>query len=169
MIKSLFTVSLLCLGAAVSAQTPAIVGKVAEVQGVVTISNGLTVGTAVPGTVITEGNRFVTASAGAARLTMDNGCVINLKPNESLVIDSRLSCRELLASIQSVGTQSAAVAVGGGAGLGKGLAGVGGLLLAGAVANSTSNNSSGTPVGGGGTTPIGGGGGGIPVVPISGQ
>ena len=81
--KSLFAASLLCAGAAF-AQAPAVLGKVANVEGVVTISDGVTVGTAVPGTVITQGNRFVTASSGAARLTMDNGCIINLKPNESL-------------------------------------------------------------------------------------
>ena len=108
--KSLFAASLLCAGAA-SAQAPGVLGKVANVEGVVTISDGVTVGTAVPGTVITQGNRFVTASSGAARLTMDNGCVINLKPNESLLIDSKLSCRELIASVQAVGSNAAAAGV----------------------------------------------------------
>ena len=138
MIKRLFTAGLLCAGAAVFAQGPEVLGKVTEVQGVVTISDGVTISTAVLGTVITEGNQFVTASSGAARLTMDNGCVIRLKPNESLIINGMKSCRALIASIQSVGSNLAAATVGegaasgGGVGLGAGFAaGAGAILSAG--------------------------------------
>lgn len=154
MIKRLFTVGLLCAGTAVLAQT--VLGRVAEVQGVVTISDGVTVGTATPGSVIMGGTRFVTASSGAARLTMENGCVISLKPNESLTVGSGMSCQELLAAVQPV-AGAPVVAGGGGAGLGPVLAG-GALLAAAGLAG-----------GGGGTGAAPGGGGGIPVTPISGQ
>lgn len=132
MIRSLLAASLLCLGTAALAQAPQItLGKVAEVQGVVTVSDGVTVGTAVPGTVITDGNRFVTASAGAARLTLDNGCVINLKPNESLTINSKLSCRDLVASVRAVGSQTVLAGTGFS---GNTLLAAGSLLGAGLVA-----------------------------------
>lgn len=164
MIKFLITAGLFCVGTAVWAQTPPpeVIGKVTKVQGVVTISDGVTVRTAVLGTVITEGNRFVTASSGAARLTMDNGCVINLKPKQSLVINGKGTCRELIALIQPVGGDLGAAAVGEGTGeWGTGLAIGGGVLLAVGLAGGGSSS----PATGGG----GGGGGGIPVVPISGQ
>jgi hypothetical protein len=165
MIKRLFTVSLLCLGASAFAQTPgaigtqkpAAIGKVADVEGVVTVSDGVTVNTAVRGRVIIEGNRFVTASSGTVHLSMDNGCDIKLKPNESLLVESGRSCAALWALIQPVGGNVAAAGVGAGAGLGRGLLAGGGLLLAAGLANN-GGSSGGTP------TP-GGGGGGIPVVP----
>jgi hypothetical protein len=160
MIKRLFFASLLCLGAAAGAEN-AVLGKVAEVQGIVTVSDGATMSTAIPGTVITDGNRVVTATSGAARLTMDNGCVINLKPNESLTIKGGLSCRELLAAVQSVASNTAGAAVGGGAGGG----GLGAGLAAGAVLAAGLAGGGGGSGGGSGT----GGGGAIPVVPISGQ
>jgi hypothetical protein len=169
--KRLFTASLLCLGAAAGAQTN-VLGKVADVQGIVTISDGATMSTAVPGTLITDGNRVVTATSGAARLTMDNGCVINLKPNESLTIKGGISCRDLLAAIQSVGSNPALAAAagggGGGVGMGTGLAVGAGALLAAGLAGGGGGGSS-SPNGGGTGGGTGGGGGGIPVVPISGQ
>ena len=164
MIKRTFAASLLCLGAVVSAQT--ILGKVTQVEGVVTISDGATVSTAVPGTAITGGLRFLTATSGAARLTMDNGCVISLKPNQSLTIGSNMSCRELLAAVQPV--PSAPVVAGGTpggvfTGSGGGALGVGGIMVAAGIANRAVGKSNET------NATTGGQGGGIPVVPISGQ
>lgn len=155
MLKRLVTASLLCVAASAFAQAPAILGKVVEVKGVVTISDGVTVGTVVPGTVFRKGNQFVTASSGEAWLKFDKGCDIRLKPNESLLIDDDRSCAALIALIQPVGGNVAVAGVGG-AGLGAGLVGAGALLAAGLSA-------------GGGGTAGGGQGGGIPVVPISGQ
>jgi hypothetical protein len=154
MFKRLVTASLLCTVAGAFAQAPAVVGKVVEVQGVVTVSDGVTVATVVPGTVFSNGNQFVTASSGSARLTLDNGCDIRLKPNESIVIDGKKTCPALLALIQPLGGNLAAAGVGGtGTGLAAGLLGAATLLAAGQS-------------GGGGAA---GGGGGFPVVPISGQ
>ncbi|MEJ6021326.1 hypothetical protein [Ramlibacter sp. PS4R-6] len=84
------------------AQSPAALGKVAEVEGVVTVSDGATLTTAKPGTVIQSGDRFLTASSGAARLTFENGCVVSLKPNETLTVSSNMTCQELLAAVQPV-------------------------------------------------------------------
>lgn len=154
MFKRLVTASLLCTVAGAFAQAPAVVGKVVEVQGVVTVSDGVTVATVVPGTVFSNGNQFVTASSGSARLALDNGCDIRLKPNESIVIDGKKTCPALLALIQPLGGNLAAAGVGGtGTGLAAGLLGAATLLAAGQS-------------GGGGAA---GGGGGVPVVPISGQ
>lgn len=156
MFKRLLTASLLCTVAGAFAQAPAVVGKVVEVQGVVTVSDGVTVATVVPGTVFSDGNQFVTASSGSARLTLDNGCDIRLKPNESIVIDGKKTCPALIALIQPLGGNLAAAGVGGG-GMNLGMLGAA-TLLAGVLASGGS--------GGGGAA---GGGGGIPVVPISGQ
>lgn len=157
MFKRLVTSSLLCAAAGAFAQAPDILGKVVEVQGVVTISNGVTVATVVRGTTFSEGNQFVTASSGSARLTLDNGCDIRLKPNETLVIDGKKSCPALIALIQPVGGNVAAAGVGGGGiGLGAGLLGAGTLLAAGLA-------------GGGGGGGGGEGGGGPVLPPISGQ
>jgi hypothetical protein len=166
---------LMLMGAAASAQTPQTLGTVADVQGIVTVSNGTTVGTAVRGTVISQGNHFVTASAGAARLTMDNGCVIHLKPNQSLRIDSRLSCEQLIASIQPV----AGAPVTASAGVTPGALAVGAALTAVVVGDRLGRG--GQPAAGAGTgtpdpgsggspgTPDPGGGGVLPNPDISGR
>lgn len=156
MIKRLFAVSLLCLGSAVCAQT--VVGKVVEVKGIVTVSDGVTVGTAVPGTPVAQGNRFVTASSGFAKLSIDNGCDITLQPNQALTIGSDRSCKALLAAVQPV-TGAPALAgapllfasnLGAGAGAGTG------LLIGGTIAAV-------------GLVEVRGGAGPIPTLPISGQ
>jgi hypothetical protein len=169
MFKHLFTATVLCAGVAAFAQSqPQPIGKVAEVEGVVTVSNGVTVATAVLGSPVIEGTRYVTAASGSTLLRMDRGCDIRLKPNESLLIDGNRDCAALLALVQPVGANLAAVVIPGAAlpaaagtagstGVAAGVLGAGGALAAGLIAGNS----------GGSAAP--GGGGGIPVPPISGQ
>jgi hypothetical protein len=162
--NKVLAVGLLVLVTAASAQTSQSLGTVTEVQGVVTVNNGITVGIAARGTAITQGNHFVTASAGAARLTMDNGCVIHLKPNQSLRIDSRISCAELIASVQPV----AGVPVTGTAGVPAGALGAGVALTAVAV-DATLRRGDKPDAGGRTGPPDGGGGGVLPTPDLSGR
>ncbi|ROZ66184.1 hypothetical protein [Ramlibacter sp. WS9] len=174
MFKHLFTATVLCAGVAAFAQSqPQAIGKVAEVEGVVTVSNGVTVATAVLGSPVIEGTRYVTAASGSTLLRMDRGCDIRLKPNESLLIDGNRDCAALLALVQPVGANLAAVVIPGAAlpaagttvagtagstGVAAGVLGAGGALAAGLIAGNS-----------GGSAAAPGGGGGIPVPPISGQ
>jgi hypothetical protein len=85
------------------AQAPSPLGAVAEVNGLVTMSVGSQVGTVAPGTPVVEGARFVSSSSGAAELKFQDGCVVRLKPNESLVIaPGNTPCPERIASIVPV-------------------------------------------------------------------
>jgi hypothetical protein len=131
-------------------------GRVTEARGVVTVSDGATVGLAEKGTPFFDGTRFVSSPSGNAELTLDNGCVVRLKPNESIVIRDKINCEELLALVQGV-PGAPVVAGAGGSNLGV-YAAVGAVLL-------LASNGGGS----GGSSNNGGGGGVIPVPPISGQ
>lgn len=176
MFKQLFTATVLCAGVATFAQSqPQAIGKVAEVEGVVTVSNGVTVATAVLGSPVVEGTRYVTAASGSTLLRMDRGCDIRLKPNESLLIDGNRDCAALLALVQPVGANLAAVvipgtALPGAAGTAGSTGAAAGALGAGAVlAVILNTGNSGGGAGGGGGVPVPpGGGSGIPVPPVSG-
>jgi hypothetical protein len=155
--KSIAVLPLLGAAALAFAQAPETLGKVTDIRGIVTVSDGRTVGVAQRGTEFFDGTRFVSSPSGNAELTLDNGCVVRLKANESIVIRGRISCEELIALIQSV--PGAPVVAG--AGVSGGLAAVA-LLGAGVLAADTMPRSRST-----GTN--GGGGGNIPVPPVSGQ
>lgn len=158
----LSTLALLGTTALAFAQGPGVdpLGRVTQARGVVTVSDGNTVGLAQRGTPFFEGTRFVSSPSGTAELTLDNGCVIRMKPNESIVIRDKISCDELLALLQPV-PGAPVVAAAGGADIGT-LAAIGGVLLL--AGGSRSGSSSATPSP---TTP--GDGGVIPVPPVSGQ
>ena len=97
------------------AQAPAAVGKLAEVQGLVTIGAGDKLVNAVTGAPLVVGNRIVTTSSGAATLAFDSGCVVALKANESVVVTSGADCKALLASVTPVGGAAVAAAATGAA------------------------------------------------------
>ena len=80
----------------------AVLGKVGDVQGLVTDSDGTTVSSTVPGEPIRDGERFVTSSNGTVTLRFDNGCTLTLQPNQAVTVDSRMTCRELIAAISPV-------------------------------------------------------------------
>ena len=106
----------------------AVLGTVGNVQGLVTDSDGVSVSSTVPGEAIRDGERFVTSSSGSVTLQLNNGCTLTLQPNQAVTIDSRMTCRELVAAVTPVGAP-VAVGSGGAAGGSKamGLLGVAGL------------------------------------------
>jgi hypothetical protein len=93
------------IAGAAFAQQPATLealGAVKEVRGVVTMSLGSQVATVQPETPVFDGARFVAGSSGSAQLKFENGCVLDLKPNEWVTIDGKLDCPRQIAAIQSV-------------------------------------------------------------------
>ena len=102
-IKTYFVIgsALLCFAAV--AQQQQSLGTVGNVQGLVTDTDGTTVTSTSPGEQIVDGERFVTSSNGSVTLQLNNGCTITLQPNQAVTIDSRMTCRELLAAVSPVG------------------------------------------------------------------
>lgn len=104
-------------------------GKVTEVQGVVTVTDGVRGGTATVGAPITEGSRFVTSSNGVTTLVLDNGCTIRLRPNQAITVRNQ-ACNLLLASVENLGaTPVASGGLGRGAAVGLWAAGGAAILL----------------------------------------
>lgn len=114
--------------------TPKVVGKLTDVQGLVTVSTGDQLTSAVNGGPLSVGNRIVTTGSGGATLVFNDGCKITMKVNQSLVIKEGADCAALLASVGPVGAPVATpvvAAVGGGLDLGLLGAGaaLGGVIL----------------------------------------
>lgn len=130
-LKSLSMMASTLLAAAAFAQTPQeSLGTVRSVQGVVTDTDGASVTSTEVGEAIHDGERFVTSSSGTVTLQLNNGCTITLKPNQSVTIDKRMTCRELLAALGSVGGGALAF---GGAAAGNGALAAGALVAAGFI------------------------------------
>jgi hypothetical protein len=81
---------------------PKRVGRVGEVEGLVTVSDGNNVSNVVKDSPVIEHTRYVTSSTGSAVLKMNNGCTVNLRPSQSLTIDPAKDCEELIAAIESL-------------------------------------------------------------------
>ncbi|NML86952.1 hypothetical protein [Polaromonas sp.] len=94
-----------CASTAVLAQAQApapAVGVATKVQGLVTVSQGNMLGNLVKDTPLSNGARVVTTSTGFADLRLDNGCTIELLPNQAVTINSKLDCKALVAGIGPV-------------------------------------------------------------------
>ena len=125
-----------CASTAALAQAPApAVGTATRVQGLVTISQGNTLGNLAKDTPLTNGARIVTTSTGSADLQLSNGCVVSLLPNQAITINSQLDCKAQIAGIVPAG---GSVVAGGVSGLL-----VPALIAGGLVINEISNHSSG--------------------------
>lgn len=117
------------------AQTPApVVGTTQNVQGLVTVSQGNTLGNAASGTTLVNGARVVATSSGSALVSLNNGCQIPLAPNQSVIVNVGLSCNAQLASVGAVGVVAAAGPFAAGAtpqavGFGAAYLGVGAYIL----------------------------------------
>ena len=87
------------------AQTPAPqpVGVVSRVEGLVTVSQDNTLGNAFKDEVIIQNARVVTTATGSTTIRLNNGCIVDLKPNQAVTIDIRRECKAILASIQPAG------------------------------------------------------------------
>ena len=116
--KFTFLLSLSALFTSVSfAQTPALqaVGVVTRVEGLVTVSQGDVLGNAFKDEVILQNARVVTTASGSTTIRLNNGCIIDLKPNQAVTVDFRRECKAILAAIQPTGAVSVAGAGGVGA------------------------------------------------------
>ena len=115
--KFTFLLSLGTLFTAVSfAQTPVpeAVGVVTRVEGLVTVSQGNTMGNVFKDEVILQNARVVTTVSGSTTIRLNNGCVVDLKPNQAVTVDFKRECKAILAAIQPAG----AVGVAGAGGVG---------------------------------------------------
>ena len=131
------------------APAPEAVGLVTRVEGLATVSQSDTLGNVFKDEVILQNARVVTTATGSTTIRLNNGCVIDLKPNQALTVDVRRECKALLAAIQPAGAVGVAGAGGVGAagvppGLGNALI-VGGGAFAGvglirAISNSNENS-----------------------------
>lgn len=161
--RFLFAAGGLFIAAAVLAQSAgpapkrAVLGKAANVQGLVTVSDANGVSRVLVNNAVIDRNRYVTSSSGSVTLKMDKGCDIELKPNQALTVEDEKSCEGLWASIESLGNPAGLLLAGGGVGG----AGGGGALTPFIVGGAAILLLGGS--GGGGTTPIPDPGGGGPI------
>ncbi|WP_048437952.1 hypothetical protein [Caenimonas sp. SL110] len=159
--KILCAIALAAFAGAAASQ--GVVGRVTNVQGLVTVSDSTTVTSVIAGAPVNTGTRYVTSSTGTATIVVNAGgreCTVTLQPNQSFTLEPNRTCAQLVALVQTLpaapGTAVAAVAVppaapaaaAGGAGFLPVLA----LLGAGAVL-ANSSGSSGPAGGGGGQLP----------------
>ena len=144
--KFTFLLSLSAFCTAVSfAQTPApeAVGVVTRVEGLVTVSQANTMGNVFKDEIILQNARVVTTANGSTTIRLNNGCVIDLKPNQAVTVDFRRECKAILAAIQPAGVVGVAGAVGGGVGaggVGNGVIAVAGVLTVVGAINALKNS-----------------------------
>lgn len=127
-----------CVTTSIFAQAPSKVGAAENVQGLVTVSQGNTMGNLVKDTALVNGARVATTSTGSASLVLANGCRVDLAANQAVTIDTRLDCKALVASIQPTGSGVAGVAGGNSAAVPALAAGALGIIL---LANQKSSGS----------------------------
>ena len=102
-------------------------GNVGNVNGLVTVTDGVTGGTVAAGNPITNGMRFVTTSGSSVTLQLNNGCAVTLQPNQAVTVLQSMTCQELVAAVQPVGGP---VTAGAGGSFTTGALSVAGLTLA---------------------------------------
>lgn len=159
----------LASAAAFAASAQGNVGVLKDVKGAITVSGQQTMKRATNGMPVADGASVLVASDGAATLVLNNGCVMSLKPNQHVAINSKLPCAEQQAAVQQLfsaykvaqaptagglpaaggaaagGTTAAAAAgVAGGAGI---AAGIGAMALGVGVAAGVASNESSTASG----------------------
>ena len=108
--RSLLALACLILASAVLAQSSssngvprASLGTATAVQGLVTVSNGMSISRVALGNAVIDHGRYVSSSSGSVTLRMDKGCDIVLKPNQALTVDGAKPCDALWAAIESFG------------------------------------------------------------------
>ena len=141
--KFTFLLSLGTLFTAVSfAQTPApeAVGVVTRVEGLVTVSQGNTMRNAFKDEVILQNARVVTTSSGSTTIRLNNGCLIDLKPNQAVTVDFKRECKAILAAIQPAGAVGSVGAAGVPPGLNNAIIVGAGVLMGVGLINASSNS-----------------------------
>ena len=124
------------------AQTPSpeAVGVVTRVEGLVTVSQGNTMRNAFKDEVILQNARVVTTSSGSTTIRLNNGCVIDLKPNQAVTVDFKRECKAILAAIQPAGAVSGVGAAGVPPGLNNAIIVGAGVLMGVGLINAISNS-----------------------------
>ena len=102
---------------------PRAVATLAEVEGSVLVSNPTGLGAGAKGAPLRNGTRVITPANARAVIRFEDGCVVELKPNQRLVIDASVPCEGRLLMAQSTLPQPAQVAAGNGAASGAGFGG----------------------------------------------
>ena len=111
--RCLWFAAALFLSANALAQTPApapgkVIGKVTRVEGLVTVSDTKGISRVALNDPVIDRTRYVTSSSGSVTLKMDQGCDIELKPNQALTVEDDRTCEALWALIGSFGAGRAA-------------------------------------------------------------
>lgn len=134
-----------------------VLGTTTEVNGLVTVSSGMNLATATQGMPVVDGARYVTSSGSFATLKLNNGCVLRMKPNQSITVDGQKTCEQLLALLETSRDSMVAMQAGTAGGFNPlvGMAVLGGAALVQSASSGSSNS--------------GGSGGVIPEPPISRQ
>ncbi|QJW84828.1 hypothetical protein HK414_18025 [Ramlibacter terrae] len=74
-------------------------GTVSNVTGVVSATQGATAVNVAPGTAITSGTRFISASGSSATLSLNNGCTVTVPPNHGVTVTRGMTCPQLQAAV----------------------------------------------------------------------
>jgi hypothetical protein len=108
---------------ALAQQTPVeSVGVVETIEGLVTVSQGNSVGNLKKDSIIVDGAFVANTSTGSASIRLANGCGIGLGPNQAVLIDASLECKAQSSKIQSNGNVPMTTGNGKPLPLGEGLA-----------------------------------------------
>jgi len=118
-------------------QEPQVVGKLADVSGLVTVTFGDKLTNAEKGGPLIVKSRIVSTSSGSVTLKFDSGCEVTLKGQESITVSDNNNCAALWASVQQYGA-GAPVSVAAGTGSSNLIPGL--ILGAGAIGIIVSNN-----------------------------
>jgi hypothetical protein len=93
--KSLVAVSALVGAGVALAADP--VATVVDLSGIVTVSQGSTMGNAVKGTELAPGAQVATAASSTAVIRYKKGCDVKLEANQALKIDESNACGAIVA------------------------------------------------------------------------
>ena len=96
-------VSASCVFSASAQTAPKPIGKMTDVQGLVTVTRGDQLVSAAKDAPFLVNDRIVTTSSGGITLDFDNGCDVTLKANQSIIVRDSRDCKALLALVTPVG------------------------------------------------------------------
>ena len=80
---------------------PRAVATLAEAEGSVLVSNPTGLATGVKGNALRSGMRVITPANARATIRYEDGCVVELKPHQRIVIDLSVPCEGRLLQVQA--------------------------------------------------------------------
>lgn len=131
--KFVLAASLALAGASVHAAEP--IGKLSNVEGLVSISGKSFVANAKSGSPVSAGSSIMVSTGGKATLLLNDGCVVPLRGGQFVALDPKLTCSQLVNSVAQLAAPyrlAQAQAVPGTVTIGTAAAG-GGFVIPGAV------------------------------------